>query len=94
IPNASDFKLPHLLSSSWLTPSSKPPSNLRANLAHLPTFQPNRSSEDFKSCLHEQTFTDLPGCALSPPSDDFLLLHSLVYFQSQVRYLKLSVRGK
>ncbi|MEQ2293752.1 hypothetical protein AMECASPLE_036805 [Ameca splendens] len=37
IPSTTDFKLPHLLSSSWLTPSSKPPSNLQANLAHPPT---------------------------------------------------------
>ncbi|MEQ2307145.1 hypothetical protein AMECASPLE_015331 [Ameca splendens] len=37
IPSTPDFKLPCLLSSSWLTPSSKPPSNLQANLVHPPT---------------------------------------------------------
>ncbi|KAK5616561.1 hypothetical protein CRENBAI_007796 [Crenichthys baileyi] len=33
-------------------------------------------------------------CFIFPPSEDFLQLHSLVCFQSWVRYLKFSVKGK
>ncbi|KAK5606425.1 hypothetical protein CRENBAI_021311 [Crenichthys baileyi] len=71
IPSTPDFKLLRLLSSSWLTPRSKPPSNVQANLAHPPTPR-----------------------FIFPPPEDFLQLHSLVCFQSRVRYLKLSVKGK
>ncbi|MEQ2306031.1 hypothetical protein AMECASPLE_003894 [Ameca splendens] len=80
IPSIPDFKLPRLLSSSWLTPSSKPPNNLQSKHVFFQTIHLRISSPTCTTDIHQSprlrfifsplksSFSSTPWCASSPGS--------------------------